>query len=238
MIIFHFIFLNTSIPNLTNAPLLIQLASFPVYVITQDKLNNFIVAPLISEHYSKQRARFIPHKFSYKISVGNDFLCTENNKIFPCFSYTDSWDIGRVSFGFYLKYEGKCLSVSKSRLCLERCRMDKKQIFNFVPLESNECLKEAGDLNEPPIDARQKLAREHLKKEGKLDKDGRLKSRPKSFEDYVDKHKPELKNKNKIKKVLDKLYKKTHDRPKKKNSLSGYRWSFPWFSLFCPFDMF
>lgn len=172
----------------------------------------------------------------FEITVGEEKLCKEGEKIAKCWKKPDLWKIVPVHYGFNIKKDGRCLTVREDGLLLEECRMAKRQLVDFRIVPGIfQCIERAGNLLGPPTTDEEKRVRRLLgKKLSQTDKKALqnlkngLLNKPKTFEDFAKKKLPGLKGKKKMKDLLKKLWNKTH------------RWKFPginlraWLNFFCP----
>lgn len=160
----------------------------------------------------------------YKIKVGPKYLCYQNNNVVTCKENNSGlWQITKLTFGFTISTNNLCITVSNTKLYLERCKSNKDQIFEFVVRPAFlDCLELINfGANTTTSD---KLILNKIKKSLKNEDVELLKDKiadklqiddvkalekdpnPETFNKYLDKTIPEIEKKSKIKEILDKLW--------------------------------
>ncbi|RVD92377.1 hypothetical protein TUBRATIS_11170 [Tubulinosema ratisbonensis] len=171
----------------------------------------------------------------FTIQIGENGLCTKDDKIIPCEDEFDLWNIKKGRFGYLFIRNKKCLTFKDRNLELKECLSLENQVFDFIEMpQVLNCIEEIeinNILNFITPEEREKLSilGENLKKV--LNE----KIPPSSFENFLDNKFPMEKDKEKKEeaKKLAKLFNSTNKKPGDWN----FNWKFPsldFLNFFCP----
>lgn len=107
----------------------IRLSHYPEFLLSYDPINKYFIT-LKEDEAIKSEFKINKDGNSFVMKFQGSWVCYNGKLLVKCKS-PSLFDIEESSFGFKIKFQGKCLSVKKSIVLLECNKTNKNQDFIF-----------------------------------------------------------------------------------------------------------